>query len=169
MSFETNHLEITQDSPNDQPILFHPHTTTNMPNPIRIIIVDDHDLVREAWKSLLDREISFTVIAQCRNGSEAIETCKKLMPDIVLMDINMSPVNGFDATQAINETCPGVKIIGISINNNPKYATKMISLGAMGFVTKTSAFAELRTAIQKVFHGEKYVCQEIQKRLAADE
>ncbi|SRR5258705_6556340 len=139
-----------------------------MPYPIRIILVDDHDLVRESWKTLLDRENKFTVIAECRNGSEAIELAARLAPDIMLMDINMSPVNGFEATQKITECSPAVKIIGISINNNPRYATKMIGLGAKGFVTKTSAFSELKIAIQRVFDGENYICQEISKKLAEE-
>ena len=140
-----------------------------MPYPIRIILVDDHDLVRESWKSLLEKETGFSVIAQCRNGSEAIQVAKELLPDIMLMDINMSPVNGFEATQKISEASPSVKIIGISINNNPKYAMKIMALGARGFVTKTSAFSELKAAIHKVHNGEKYICNEINKKLAAEE
>src|SRR6185436_6772961 len=140
-----------------------------MPYPIRIILIDDHDLVRESWKALLEKETSFSIIAQGRNGSEAILLAKELMPDIILMDINMSPVNGFEATQKITEACPSVKIIGISINNNPKYAVKIMALGARGFVTKTSAFSELKTAIHKVHNGETFICQEINKKMAAEE
>ncbi len=140
-----------------------------MPYPIRIILVDDHDLIRESWKTLLDKDNDLSVIAECRNGAEAIEQAKNLLPDIILMDINMSPVNGFEATRKITEAFPSVKVIGVSINNNPKYATKMLSLGAKGFVTKTSPFAELKEAIKKVHDGENYICQEIKKRLAAEE
>ncbi len=132
-------------------------------------MVDDHDLVRESWKTLLDKENSFSVIAQCKNGLEAIDMAKELLPDIILMDINMSPVNGFEATQKISESSPSVKIIGISINNNPKYATKMMVHGAKGFVTKTSPFSELKTAIHKVHGGENYICQEIHKKMASEE
>lgn len=137
-----------------------------MPHPIRIILVDDHELVRDAWKMLLDKEASFSVIAECKDGSEAVEKAGELLPDIILMDINMAPVNGFEATQRISESFPSVKIIGVSINNNPNYATKIMSLGAKGFVTKTSSFAELKMAIHKVHAGETFICQEIQKKLA---
>ena len=140
-----------------------------MPHPIRIILVDDHDLVRESWKTLLDKESSFSVIAQCKTGAEAIEMAKELLPDIMLMDINMSPMNGFEATQKITEGNSPVKIIGISINNNPKYAVKIMAHGASGFVTKTSPFRELKAAIHKVYTGEKYICQEIQNKMAAEE
>ncbi|MEI9913150.1 MAG: response regulator transcription factor [Bacteroidota bacterium] len=134
-----------------------------MPDPIRIILVDDHQLVRESWKLLLTQDHRFEVIAQCSNGEEAIEQAKNLVPDIMLMDINMSPVNGFEATKKITETTPSIRIIGVSANNNPRYATKLLSLGGKGFVTKTSAFGELKTAIQKVYDGEIYLCEEISK------
>ena len=135
-----------------------------MPNPIRIILVDDHELVRESWKLLLDQDQRFKVISQCGTGAEAIELAKEHLPDIVLMDINMSPVNGFEATERIIESVPSVKIIGVSANNNPRYATKMLALGGRGFVTKTSAFDELKIAIQKVYEGESYLCHELRKK-----
>jgi two-component system invasion response regulator UvrY len=140
-----------------------------MPYPIKIILVDDHDLIRESLKTLLEKDGRFTIIAQCKNGNDAVEQAKNLLPDIIIMDINMTPVNGFEATEKIINDYPSIKIIGISINNNPKYASKMIALGAKGFVTKTSAFAELKSAIQKVYDGENYICQEIRKKLPAEE
>jgi two-component system invasion response regulator UvrY len=140
-----------------------------MQKPITIILVDDHELIRESWKFLFDKDPSFNVIAQCRNGAEAIEQAALLVPDIMLMDINMSPVNGFEATKRISETTPSVRIIGVSANNNIAYATKMISHGAKGFVTKTSEFVELKTAIQKVFEGENYICIELRKKPTSGE
>jgi DNA-binding NarL/FixJ family response regulator len=136
-----------------------------MPYPIRIILVDDHDAIRESIKALLDIDERFTVIAQCSNGAEAIEQAKNLAPDIMLMDVNMTPINGFEATQKITEASPSIKIIGVSINNNPQYASKMMAMGAKGFVTKTSAFSEIKTAIQKVYDGETYICEEIKKKM----
>jgi two-component system, NarL family, invasion response regulator UvrY len=136
-----------------------------MPNPIRIILVDDHEAIRESIKNLLDLDHRFSVIEQCKNGTEAIDRATELLPDVMLMDVNMSPVNGFEATQKITEAFPSIKIIGVSINNNPQYAVKMLASGAKGFVTKTSAFSELKTAIQKVYDGENYICEEIKKKL----
>lgn len=140
-----------------------------MPDPIRIILVDDHDLIRESWKELLDKDGRFKVVAQCDNGNTAFEQAKALLPDVILMDVNMSPVNGFDATQRITDNLPSVKVIGVSINNSPKYALKMVSHGAHGFVTKTSVFSELKTAIEKVHEGETYICKEIRKKLPTEE
>ncbi len=132
-----------------------------MQKQIRIILVDDHQAVRDSWKFLLDNDLRFTVIGQCRNGAEAIEQAGQLQPDVMLMDINMSPINGFEATRAIMADSPSIKIIGLSANNHPTYADKIMSLGAKGFVTKSSPFDELTKAIVSVHNGDQYVCQEI--------
>jgi DNA-binding NarL/FixJ family response regulator len=134
-------------------------------NRIRIILVDDHRLVIEAWKILLENDPRFTVIAECETGKEAIEITQELLPDIVLMDINMSPLNGFETTILILEKNPGMKIIGVSVNNLPGYANKMIEIGGKGFVTKGSSFDELATAIEKVQQGGQYICEEIRRQL----
>jgi len=131
--------------------------------------VDDHDLVRESFKLLLEKDNRFSIISHCKSGAEAIDLSMKLLPDVMLMDINMSPINGFEAAQKITEATPSVKIIGVSINNNPKYALKMIDHGAKGFVTKTSAFSELAYAIEKVYAGESYICNEVRKKMPAQE
>jgi len=134
---------------------------SHMKKQIRIVLVDDHDAVRESWKFFLEKDERFIVIGQCKNGREAIEQAQILMPDIMLMDVNMSVVNGFEATRKITEITPSVKIIGLSVNNHPGYAAKMLELGARGFVTKSSPFSELKAAILKVHAGGDYVCDEI--------
>ncbi|MBL7737762.1 MAG: response regulator transcription factor [Chitinophagaceae bacterium] len=135
-----------------------------MPYPIKIVLVDDHELIRESWKLLLDKDDRFSVIGQCSDGAEAIDLAALLLPDIMLMDINMSPVNGFEATKRITEAVPSVRIIGVTTNNNPRYAAKLFSHGAKGFVTKTSAFDELKIAIERVYNGEEYLCLELRRR-----
>lgn len=129
--------------------------------PIRIILVDDHKLVRESWKVLLENNPSFKVIADCDNGQLAIEQTKQLMPDIVLVDINMSPVNGFALTEKLRDIAPATKVIGLSVNNQPKYATKMIELGARGYITKTSSLEEIHRGINRVNDGDVFICDEI--------
>jgi two-component system, NarL family, invasion response regulator UvrY len=137
-----------------------------MQKQIRIILVDDHQAIRQSWKFFLEKDERFIVVAQCGNGKEAIEQAHLLLPDIMLMDINMNILNGFDATEKITEKLPSVKIIGLSVNNHPGYADKMIGLGAKGFVTKSSPFSELTTAILKVHAGENYICDEIKNESA---
>ena len=137
--------------------------------PIRIMLVDDHQIVRQSWKSLLENNPRFKVIADCDNGESAIEQAEKLIPDIMLVDINMSPLNGFAVTERIMETTPSIKIIGLSVNNQPKYAIRMIELGARGYLTKTSSLEEINHGIIEVHKGEFYICEEVARNMPAPE
>jgi DNA-binding NarL/FixJ family response regulator len=137
--------------------------------PIRIILVDNHQLVRESWKILLENNPRFEVIADCDNGHSAIEHARKLSPDIMLIDINMSPFNGFAVTEQIIEKIPSVRIIGISVSNQTKYATDMMKLGARGYLTKTSPLEEIIHGILEVHRGELYICKEILRNIPPDE
>ncbi|MBL7725175.1 MAG: response regulator transcription factor [Chitinophagaceae bacterium] len=137
--------------------------------PIRIMLVDDHQLVRESWKMLLENNPRFHVVADCDNGNTALEQLQLLRPDIMLIDINMSPINGFDITRRIIETMPQARIIGLSVHNQPKYATRMMELGARGFLTKTSPMEEINEGILAVHRGEYYICEEIRRNLPPSE
>jgi two-component system, NarL family, invasion response regulator UvrY len=136
-----------------------------MNNTIRVAIVDDHEMIRQTWKMILQHHERIDVVAECASGREAIECAEKEAPDIMLMDINMSPVNGFEATRQIAQSFPQVKIIGISINNQPTYARNMLQSGAMGYVTKNSSREEMLNAIFTVYEGGTYVCREIKDRI----
>jgi two-component system, NarL family, invasion response regulator UvrY len=129
--------------------------------PIRIILVDDHKMARESWSMLLNYDGRFSVIKECDNGKDAIEQAAALLPDVMLVDINMSPLNGFEVTQRVLQANPSMKIIGISVNNQPSYANRMLEIGAKGFVTKGSSFEEITHAIAEVYKGENYICSEI--------
>jgi two-component system, NarL family, invasion response regulator UvrY len=137
--------------------------------PIRIMLVDDHKIVREAWKMLLENNPRFHVISVCENGQSAIEEAQKLNPDIMLIDVNMSPVNGFTVTEKIMELNLPVKIIGLSINNQSMYANRMFDLGARGFITKTSSLEEVNHGILEVYKGERYMCKEVRKNMLPGE
>lgn len=130
---------------------------------IRIILVDDHKTVRKSWRTLLENNPRFQVIADCDNGDTAIREAEKLKPDIMLVDINMSPLNGFMVTEKVLEKVPGIKIIGLSVNNQPKYADKMIALGAKGYLTKTSPMEEINKGIVEVYNGNLYICEEVKR------
>jgi two-component system, NarL family, invasion response regulator UvrY len=131
--------------------------------PIRIILVDDHKVVRTSWKMLIENNPQFNVIAECDNGHSALEEAGLLQPDIMLVDINMSPLNGFDVTTRVVAAFPAIKVIGISVNNYPKYAEKLVQLGAKGFITKTSSLEEIQHGIMEVFNGRIYICDEIKR------
>jgi two-component system, NarL family, invasion response regulator UvrY len=137
--------------------------------PIRIILVDDHKLVRQSWKMLLENNPLFQIIADFDNGKSAIEEAPQLIPDVMLVDINMSPVNGFAVTEKLMETNPAIKIIGLSVNNQPKYAVKMMGLGAKGYLTKTSSLEEINFGIIEVHRGEIYICEEVKKNMPPSE
>lgn len=128
---------------------------------VRVVIADDHDMVREAWVLLLSRDPGISIVATCENGEKAINICKELHPDVVLMDINMKPINGIEATKAIREFSSRIKIIGISVHTDLPYLNALMQAGADGYVTKNSPGEEMIRAIMLVVKGEKYFCREI--------
>ncbi len=135
---------------------------------IRVLIADDHQMVRETWKLLLQQHTNISVVAECDNGATAIELARTEKPDIILMDINMQPVNGFEATRKIIEENPLQKVIGISVNNQTTYARNMLRMGAKGFVTKNCSPQEMVVAIVEVSIGKTYICEEIRNRMKAE-
>jgi two-component system, NarL family, invasion response regulator UvrY len=128
---------------------------------IKLVIVDDHFHVREAWTWVLNQVPRLSVIAQCANGQEAIEAAKSLHPDVILMDINMTPVNGIEATRTIREFAPDMKIIGVSVQAERSYVNEMLRNGANGYVTKNSSSTEMVMAIDEVLAGNTYICEEV--------
>jgi len=128
---------------------------------ISILIADDHKLIRDTWSFILNTDNRFKVVAECSNGEEAIEQAKQKRPQIVLMDINMSPVSGLEATRQIRKVSPGSKIIGVSMHSQPAYAKKMLQIGAKGYVTKNSSRDEMFKAIMEVHLGNRYICDEV--------
>ena len=128
---------------------------------ITILIADDHKLIRETWAFILSSDPRFKVLADCGDAETAVEIAKTQKPDIVLMDINMVPFSGFEATEKIRKLSPSSKIIGVSMHSQPAYAKKMLQAGAMGYVTKNSSREEMMKAILEVHSGKKYICEEI--------
>jgi len=136
---------------------------------ITILLVDDHKLIRESWSFILNSDPRFIVIGETSSGAEAIEIAREKRPRIILMDVNMTPVTGFDATKEISIVSPESKIIAVSMHTMPAYAKRMMQLGAMGYVTKNSSKDEMITAIVEVNNGRKYICNEVKTILAEQE
>ncbi len=128
---------------------------------VKLIIVDDHFHVRQAWSWVLNQVPTIEVIAQCSNGQEAIEAAKQLQPDVILMDIHMQPVNGIEATRTIRQFAPEIKIIAVSVQAERSYVNEMLRNGANGYVTKNSPSTEMIMAIDEVLAGNIYLCDEI--------
>jgi two-component system, NarL family, invasion response regulator UvrY len=128
---------------------------------VKVIIVDDHLHVREAWGWILDQEPRIDVIAQCASGKEAVQAAKLLQPDVILMDIHMRPMNGIEATRLIREFAPGIRIIAVSVQAERSYVNEMLRSGANGYVTKNSPGSEMIAAIYEVLKGKIYLCEEL--------
>ncbi|MDP4129384.1 MAG: response regulator transcription factor [Bacteroidota bacterium] len=128
---------------------------------ISILIADDHKLIRETWTYILNNDVRFKVVASCENAEDAIKLTRQKHPDVILMDINMTPFSGMEATRRIREVWPQSRIIGVTMHSQPSYARKMLQIGASGYVTKNSSREEMMEAIVKVHEGNKYICSEI--------
>ena len=130
-------------------------------NKITILIADDHKLIRETWSYILNGDPRFQVIAECGDSQEAVDLAREKRPNIILMDINMAPFSGLEATEKIRKVAPGSRVIGVSMHSQPAYAKKMLQMGARGYVTKNSSKEEMIKAILEVNYGNKYICDEI--------
>lgn len=133
---------------------------------ITVLIVDDHTLIRETWSFLLGRNENFEVIAEVGDGQKAIDIARDKRPNIVLLDINMTPLNGFDVLKMIRKQSPGSKVIAVSMHSQPAYAKKMLRMGAKGYITKNSPRQEMLDAILDVNNGNTYICQEVKNILS---
>lgn len=133
---------------------------------ISVLIADDHKLIRETWSYILNNDPRFAVVAECGDSEQAVEMSKAKRPNIVLMDINMTPISGFEATERIRKVSPVSRIIGVSMHSQPAYAKKMLQIGARGYVTKNSSREEMIKAILEVHAGNKYICDEIKNNIS---
>lgn len=131
-----------------------------------MLIADDHKLIRETWSYILNNDERFQVIAECGDSEQAVEVTKQKRPHIVLMDINILPISGFEATERIKKVSPNTKVIGVSMHSQPAYAKKMLQIGAKGYVTKNSSKEEMIKAILEVNDGSKYICEEIKNNIS---
>ena len=133
---------------------------------ITILLVDDHQLIRETWALLLNSDPRFQVVGETDDVNQALEICREKHPVVVLMDINMTPINGFEGTKLIRKYVPATKVIGMSMHSMPAYARRMLQSGAHGYVTKNSSKEELFEALVEVQKGNKYICEEVKNILA---
>ncbi len=136
---------------------------------ITILIVDDHRLLRESWRGMLNSDGRFSVIGDTGDGIVAIEMVRTLKPDIVLMDINMTPLDGFEITRQVRQEVPRSSVIGLSMYSNINSVKRLMAMGAMGYLTKNSSKEEMIRAIVEVKKGSKYICDDIKNLLAHQE
>ena len=145
-----------------------PALYTKTSSKTRLIIVDDHKIIRESLRFLISSIDNMEIAGEASNGKELISLLESTTADIILMDISMPDMNGIEATQLVNNKKPWVKIIGLSIHTQAVIIKKMLAAGAFGFVTKNSSSEELFTAIDKVRNNQKYLCPEALEALTND-
>lgn len=135
---------------------------------IRVLLVDDHALVREGIRSLLQLYKDIEVVGEAGDGREAIQKTRELEPDIVVMDISMPSMGGVEATRQILKEKPAAKIVVLSRYDNLSYARSLLEAGALGYVPKKAVSTELAAAIRAVYNGDVFLHPSIAKGVAKD-
>ncbi len=128
---------------------------------IRILLADDHKIIRDGLKTLIEKETGMEVAAEAENGRKTVRLVQKLRPNVVIMDVTMPDMNGIEATRKIMEEVPGVRIIGLSMHSDRRYILGMLEAGACGYLLKDCAFDELAMAIRNVAAGNTYLSPRI--------
>lgn len=133
---------------------------------LRILLADDHQMFRDALRSLLEKSPHIEVVGETGDGLEVVKLAQATTPDIICMDIGMPGMNGIEATRRLGTLCPGTRIIAVSAFAEQRYAMDMFDAGATAYVTKSGAGEELLRAIEAVQNGQKYVCPRIASLIA---
>lgn len=128
---------------------------------IGVLLVDDHAIIREGLRSLLEKQPDMEVLADTDEGRKAVELVRELSPDVVIMDVTMAGLNGIEATRLIAAEFPEVKVIALSIHSQRRFIADMLSAGAAGYILKECLFDELVQAIQTVAVGGRYLSPRI--------
>lgn len=123
---------------------------------IRVLIADDHSLIRSGIASLLERDGEFQIVGEAKDGNEAVELTEKLAPDVALIDLSMPRMNGVEATRIIRERFPQTRVLVLTMHENDEYIYQIFKSGAGGYVLKNSSRDELCDAIRAVAKGEKF-------------
>ena len=137
-------------------------------NPITILLVDDHSLVRAGIRALLHNMVNVQVVAEAETGEEALVLAQIHHPDIVLMDIAMPGISGLEATRKLTYQFPGIRVIILSMHVDQQYAWRAIREGAKGYLLKGARLQELELAITSVAHGETYLSPSVSKVIMED-
>ena len=133
--------------------------------PARILIADDHALVREGLRTMLSGEDGIEVIAEANDGQQALDVCRELGPDLVLMDVRMPVMDGLEATRKIKQEMPKTSVMMVTMHENPDYLFEAVKAGAAGYVLKDASGERLLSAVRRTLEGESPLNQELAMRL----
>ena len=139
-----------------------------MSEKIRLMLADDHDVVRQGLITLFEGYPDITIVAEARNGQEAIENALESQPDVILMDITMPVMDGFEATRQLAEKCPNCRVLALTVHEDRQFMLEMIDSGACGFVTKRSLADDVVVAIRIIAKGGMFLSPHFTKILAED-
>jgi DNA-binding NarL/FixJ family response regulator len=137
-----------------------------MTKPIRVLVADDHMIVRTGIRHVLESEPGFEVVGEAANGADALSLAAELLPDVVVLDISMPDVSGLELAAQLRDT-GGTRVLILSMHNNAEYVLESVRAGAHGYLLKDTAATELRTAIRAVCQGESYFSPPVASRLSA--
>jgi DNA-binding NarL/FixJ family response regulator len=135
--------------------------------PIRVLVADDHAIVRTGIRHVLEGEPGFTVVGEASTGAEALALAVELRPDVALLDISMPGDSGLSIAAALRRECPATRVLMLSMHDNTEYALESVRAGAHGYILKDTAATELRGAIRAVQSGESYFSPPVASRLTA--
>lgn len=135
---------------------------------ISIILADDHRMMREGLRTLLERQPGTSVVAEAEDGRQAVKLCIQLRPDLVLMDISMPELNGIEATRQITRAAPKTKVVALSMQTDRRFVADMLAAGASGYLLKDSAFEELVRAVEVIGQGHTYLSPAIATTVVED-
>ncbi|MCL2719458.1 MAG: response regulator transcription factor [Lachnospiraceae bacterium] len=124
---------------------------------IKLVLADDHVLIREGIKKLLEFDGSMEVISEAGDGVECLEVLKKVSPDVLLLDINMPKINGIDVLEEIKTNKSDIKVLMLTVHNEVEYLVKAVDIGAEGYILKDAGFVELKKAINTIVEGGTYI------------
>lgn len=132
---------------------------------IRLLIGDDHQMMREGLKSLIAKETGMTVVGEAENGEALVELARKTSPHVVVVDVTMPDLNGIEATRKIIKENPGIKVVGLSGHPDRHFVREMLKAGASAYILKQTAYEELLRAIREVMAGRTYLSPEVTQGL----
>jgi DNA-binding NarL/FixJ family response regulator len=128
---------------------------------IRILLADDHALLREGLKCLIERDGGMEIVGEAENGKQTVEVARKSRPHVVVMDVSMPGLNGMEATRKLLKDSPHIRVIALSGHDSRAFVREMLKAGASGYVLKSRAYAELARAIREVMRGKKFLSPDI--------
>ncbi len=134
-------------------------------SPARVVIVDDHALVREGLRAVLEADGGIEVVGEAENGPQAVKLCQRLSPDLVLMDVRMPLMDGLEATRRIKATMPAVSVVVVTMHENPDYLLEAVRAGAAGYVLKDSSGERIAGAVRRTLCGESPLEEGLAMRL----